>query len=353
MLYRFDRTTHQLDELRSIDAPGASVLEKDIELALANTPECVFRAPRAKGSPVLVVKKSVAWRRMADIIAVDAEGRLVLIECKRGWADRDALSQLLSYAAEYASDPYARLCEDWKTGEGRDAGRSFLDAFRDFADDRDLDPAGIGKDHVLVVVAAGRDDGFQQIARYLESRGVPVYLVHIGLFMKADGELFLDVEPIDLAPSGQRREDPPAHERVWMINTDETHSPGAWPRFLKRGVAAIWGYPDGPATLQAGVQEGDVIYAYQNGVGIVGRGVAKTGEVTHAPSGRSVIPECKDGNEWHLPVDWSAVPAGKKPMTNREVRQKTGAGLPVRNTFCRLWNPDVRRVLNEPWSGSR
>ncbi|XXT21542.1 hypothetical protein WME94_08275 [Sorangium sp. So ce429] len=349
MLYRFDRTTHRLDELRSVDAFGASVLEKDIELALASTPECVF----TKGSPVLIVKKFVAWRRMADIIAVDAEGRLVLIECKRGWADRDALSQLLSYAAEYAADAFARLCEDWKTGEGRDSGRAFLEAFREFADDRGIESTSIGKDHVLVVVAAGRDDGFQQIARYLESRGVPVYFVPIALFMKADGELFIEVKPIDLAPSGTYA-DGPATERatadiVWMINTDETHSPGAWKRFIECGVAAIWGYPDGPATLQAGVKAGDVIYAYQNGVGIVGRGTAKNGDVTQAPPGSSVIPECNDGNEWHLAVDWMPVPPGKKAVTNREVRQKTGTGLPVRNTFCRVLKANVRKVIGEPW----
>jgi hypothetical protein len=45
-----------------------------------------------------------------------------------------------------------------------------------------------------------------------------------------------------------------------MINTDETHSPGATQRFLEKNVAAVWGYNDGPAMLQRGARTGDIIF---------------------------------------------------------------------------------------------
>ena len=36
--------------------------------------------------------------------------------------------------------------------------------FREFADDRELEPSVIGKDQVLVVVAAGRDALFEKVS---------------------------------------------------------------------------------------------------------------------------------------------------------------------------------------------
>lgn len=348
MLYRFDPTTKNLDALHPVDVAGAGVLEKEIELAIANKPETIFRAGAA-GEPVLVIRTSVPGRKMPDIIALDGEGRIVLVECKRGWADRNALAQLLDYAADYAADGMEMLERDWKYGRGKGSGETLIDQFRAFADDEEFDEKELGRDQVLVVVASGEAPGFRKIADYLEGRGVPVYLVQVKLYRRDGGELYLDVDPVDLAPAGEESASA-GEERVWMINTDETHSKGAWKRFLEKGVAAIWGYPTQAATIDRGAQAGDTIYAYLNGRGIVARGEVVDGEVVNvAESVGSVFPECEDDNEWHLAVNWTQVPGGGA-VSNREVRKAVGAGLPVRNTFCRLWNSDVRAYLAARWS---
>ena len=349
MLYRYDPDNDDLDAIAPVDAHAAGVLEKQIEQAVARTPTAIFRASSA-GPPVLVVRTSVPGRKMPDIIALDSEGRLVLVECKRGWADRDALAQLLDYAADYSKDALDRLETDWRYGTGRDGQSDLLSAFRDFADDPAFEPEAIASDQVLVVLAAGADDRFGKIADYLEGRGVPVYFLQVQLYRRGDGELYLDVEPVDLAPAGEPTGVDQGGERTWLINTDETHSPGAWQRFLDRGVAAIWGYTDGPKTLQQGAKAGDTIYAYLNGRGIVACGEVVDGDVHKAGKGESVFPECRDDNEWHLQVEWTPVPEGGHPVSNREVRKATGAGLPVRNTFCRLWNPKVRETLAARWA---
>jgi hypothetical protein len=69
------------------------------------------------------------------------------------------------------------------------------------------------------------------------------------------------------------------------------------------------------------------------------------GEVAPAPAGTSVFPEATpDGNEWHLQVAWKLLP---NPISSADVRLATGAGLPVRNTFCRLWDEKVRTFLDK------
>jgi hypothetical protein len=84
-----------------------------------------------------------------------------------------------------------------------------------------------------------------------------LHFAQVQLFRRGSGDLFLDVEPISLEPTeaaaGAKLDLPPA-ERVWMINTDETHSQGAFRRFIEGGVAAIWGYPEQGAPLQLGAQ---------------------------------------------------------------------------------------------------
>lgn len=342
MLYHFDRLAKTLDPLNSVSAAGVGVLEKEIEVAVAGRPECIVRTGR-EGSPLLIVKKSVAYETMPDIIALDTAGRLVLVECKRGWATRDSLAQLLDYASEYnLTATLARLKQAWATGEGKTAAVGLIEKYRSFTEDDSVEEAALGVGHVLVVVAAGHDAGFTRIATYLRNHGVPVYFVPVRLFRRAgSGELFLDVEPIDLTPAPEPGVAVPGGT-TWMINTDETHSPGAHERFIARGVAAIWGYPDGASTLQQGAQAGDVIYAYRNGVGIVARGVVVNGDVVQAAPENSAIPECKDGNEWHLAVKWTPL---AKAVSNTDVRKAAGAGLPVRNTFCRLWNGNVRKYL--------
>src|SRR5438128_160755 len=148
MLYRFDQVTSALEPVIPVLASQAEVTEKQIELAVAQRPDCLFRAG-ARSMPVLVVKKSVRGLKMADVIALDAEGRLVIVECKRGFADRQTLAQLLDYASDYGSDPAKLLDRDWASGEGRAEGTTLIEVFRRFADHATFPAEELGRQHVL------------------------------------------------------------------------------------------------------------------------------------------------------------------------------------------------------------
>ena len=65
-------------------------------------------------------KLSVAGKRMGDILALDADGRLVIVEIKRDWSDRATVGQLLEYAAEMTGKSYEDL-ENWIENTGPDA----------------------------------------------------------------------------------------------------------------------------------------------------------------------------------------------------------------------------------------
>lgn len=342
MLFSFDPGTRELDRIDWVSAADAGVTEAQIEKALASCPASLFAA-RKDGEPILVVKTSKQGARMPDVIALDSQGRLVLVECKRASADRDTLAQLLDYASDYDQEAFKHLLRDWETGEGEGKPVGLLERFQEFADDPTVAEERLGKEQVLVVVAAGEGSDFTRIAAYLKKRGVPVYFVPARIFRRKNGELLMNVEPVRLDPEAiAGNEDGLGAEQVWMINTDETHCPGAYQRFLDVGVAAIWGFPDHETTLDQGARPGDTIYAYRNGMGIIARGLVDDGRPRPADKSTTVFNEYESGNEWYIRVKWTPLSA---PITNATVREGTGTSLPVRNTFCRLWNPGVRRFL--------
>ncbi len=79
-------------------------MEKDLENWVATHPELLFGVER-----VLVIGQSVSGQQMADILALDADGRLVVVEMKRDWSDRSTVGQLLEYAARMAESTYDDL----------------------------------------------------------------------------------------------------------------------------------------------------------------------------------------------------------------------------------------------------
>ena len=115
---------------------------------------------------------------------------------------------------------------------------------------------------------------------------------------------------------------------VPFVNTDERYSKDSTDSMIDKGVAAIWGYPDGGAKLERlGAQAGETIFAYQNGVGVVARGVVGDGQVYKA--GESVMSTSDGTNEWHLNVDWNRLPDRVAPPTSSSVAAATGTSIAV------------------------
>ena len=109
----------------------------------------------------------------------------------------------------------------------------------------------------------------------------------------------------------------------------------------RKDVAAIYGYPNGPANLE-GAAKDDKVLAYVNRQGLRAVGVVLEPQVG---SGSGVFVD-KDGqqlpDEYHLRVRWrSCLP------TERSAHQATtrfGYNLPVRSVFAEAssrwrWNP--------------
>lgn len=82
-------------------AADLGVREKTMEDWIASQPALLF--PKEQ---VLVIGQSIAGQSMADVLALDSVGNLIVVEVKRDWSDRSTVGQLLEYAAAYKDAAY-------------------------------------------------------------------------------------------------------------------------------------------------------------------------------------------------------------------------------------------------------
>ena len=296
---------------------------------MAGNPELLFG-----GEQVLVISQSVSGQRMADILALDADGRLVIVEIKRDWSDRATVGQLLEYAAAMTGKKYEDLEEldrkYWNRRNGESPYVPLIERFRALTDDPNADKKDIPRrqqGHRIFIVAPGSDKALLNIVEWLKEYGVPICFMPFTLHADTEGvDILVEIEPLPKVPL--------ALDNVvaewqgdWFFNTNETYAPGAYSKMFDQGVIAIYGYENGAANLTGSAKDHRV-FAYVNRKGIMAVGSIVDGQVV---SGNTVFTE--DG-EFHVKVEWKVTVPESHGITAQEVSEETGYNLPVRNVFC-------------------
>ena len=310
-------------------ASELDLTEKNLEDWMARNPELLFG-----GEQVIVISQSVAGQRMADILALDADGCVVIVEIKRDWSDRATVGQLLEYAAAMTGKNYEDLEQlhqnYWPRNHEDSPYLCLIERFRTLTDDPNADQKDIPKrqqGHRIYIVAPDSDEGLLRIVKWLQEYGVPISFVPFTLHAGTnDADILLEIKPLPKVPL--------AVENVvtewqgdWFFNTNETNAPDAYRKMFEQGVIAIYGYENGAANL-TGSAKGQRVFAYVNRKGILAVGDIVDGK---AIAGHTVFGE---EQEFHVKVEWKTVVDDDKGVMNGEVRQKYDYGLPVRNVFC-------------------
>jgi hypothetical protein len=309
-------------------ASELGIEEKTIEDWLATRSELLF--PRER---ILVVAQSIAGQGMADILALDAQGNLVIVEIKRDWSDRAAVAQLLSYAADHRRVSYERLNDQAKQ-YAKWPGGELIAEFRKFIDNDTFPPEKLGARQRVFIVAPSSDADLRTIVDWLQDYKVPIQFIPFSLIADEGGSpRFLNIEGAEAdAEAFLTSED--EWEGHWIFNTNETNAPGAYKAMFERSVIAIYGYDNGPRNLE-GSSKGDKVFAYVNRQGIRAMGIIKDGTVRE---GKGIFLDEKgkqqDG-EYHLPVEWVSLVNEQKAFANQE-STALGYSLPVRTVFGRL-----------------
>lgn len=341
MLFKLIREEQQtaFQRFEQQTAPDLKLTEKDLENWMAKNPDLLFGNEK-----VLVIAQSVSGQSMGDILALDADGRLIIVEIKRDWSNRATVGQLLEYAARMTGSSYEdleKLHHRYRSQQDGKNYRSLIDRFRkELTDDPTVNKETIPKrekGHRICIVAPGSDEGLSLIVEWLKEYGVPISFVPFTLYtdtVNNNGDILLEIEPL---PVPEDRED---SEHNWQgdcfFNTNETWGPGAYQRMFEQGVIAIYGFAGGPTAFEQ-CAKGQRVFAYVNGKGILAMGEIVDGQ---AIPGNTVFAEFGE-DEFHVKVKWEVTVAEDQGIKLEDVKEKFNYGLPVRNIFCRMPRHDI------------
>ncbi len=176
-------------------AADLKLLEKDIEHWIADHPEVLL-----PNEQVLVIGQSIAGQPMADVLALDSFGRLIVVEIKRDRADRETIAQLLGYAASLYEVSYEELngiaqrYQKW-------GDRDLHTVFSEFSDAPDIARDELGKEHRIIIVAPDSDTDLRDIVGWLRHHAVPVEFVPFSIYADEQGaSRFLQIEGVTATP---------------------------------------------------------------------------------------------------------------------------------------------------------
>lgn len=177
----FEILTDSLVPFRQLRV-GAELYESEIESLFFANPE------EFTGEPLFCVARQPAINTggRPDVVALDADGRVVVVEVKRD-VDRRQLAQCLEYAGWARSTNLDQLAVLYHRG----ADRFFTD-WMEFR--RSTSPLPINRSPRLILFAREFDVRTRSAFDFLIENGLPVKLVPISLYRDERGRKFLDVD---------------------------------------------------------------------------------------------------------------------------------------------------------------
>lgn len=308
------------------------LLEKNIENFIATNPALLF-----PNEEIMVIAQSVSFSNMADVLALDATGNLIIVEIKRDHSSRGTVGQLLEYAAKAKGLTYDQL-NDYAVKSGKLIGKSLAEDFENFSDEQ-IPTGQFGQNQRIFIVAPQSDEGLQQVIGWLQSYDVPIEFIPFSIYADHHGDPKL-VEMQGTSNPSISSQTPGQWENHWIFNTNETNFKGVYENMFKNNVAAIHGYSNGPRNLQ-GSKEGDIILAYVNKQGLLAVGEVTDSEVK---PGKDIFIDEKGQqlpDEYHIGVKWERATT---PVTAKAASM-LGYNLPVRTVFGKLHNGALAKKI--------
>ena len=176
--------------------------ELEFEELLVTNPEMLEPGLR------LIGRQTPTQTGWLDLLAVDADGRLVVFELKRGMFAREAVTQVLDYASDLDGMSTAELAEHVAQQSGEDGIEQIDDFEQWYADNFGGDDLSRLLPPRMVLVGLGVDAAAERMARFISAGPVDISIATFHGFQR-DGERLLarqlEVEPERRNPVGRRR----------------------------------------------------------------------------------------------------------------------------------------------------
>lgn len=231
---------------------------------------------------LLIIGRQVqtSYGKIIDLLAMDADGKLVVIELKRNKTPRDVVAQLLDYGSwvrKLDDEKIAPIFNDYlEKYKPEQKGLSLDEAFCKSFGVQEM-PEVLNDGHELVVVASELDDSTERIVNYLaEEYGVAINAVYFRFFRDGENKYLSRVWLIDPGEIEtkvvEKRGQEPWNGEYYVSFGDSMER--RWEDGRKYGYVAAGGGSWYSKTLDM-LEPGDRIWVNVPGAGYVGVGKIK------------------------------------------------------------------------------
>lgn len=313
----------------------------------------VAKDPSLLGLDALIIGRQVPTDhgKYIDLLALDANGSIVIIELKKDRTPREIVAQVLDYASWVRTlttpEVYARA-EAY-------LGQRLVTAFRERFDS--AVPETLNSSHSMLIVASELDPASRRIVEYLsEEHSVAINTAFFNVF-EADGnqwlttDMLLDQEEVE--ERSERKVRAPWSGYYYVNAGIGEHR--SWEDMRKYGFLAAGGGDFYSKRLKQ-LSVGDPVFVHDKGNGYIGYGLvtseAQLAAEFKTPDGllfdqdlaeprMKRIGEPEDAAEWAVGIDW------KVKLERNEGKWFKGA-FANQNIVCKLRDEStVDFLLNE------
>ena len=201
-----------------------------------------------------------------DILAIDGNGKLIILELKKGRGNRDIIAQILDYAS-YIEDLSRKDLEEIikKQNKHPKDFEEELENFNAYKDDIN---------HKLYIITLGKEDGLGRIIDYLTKRGTLINSIYYK-YIEEDNYLIIDKEISEEEQEERfyesRSQLPTGYKYVNIRHQDIDN----WNDYQKYGFICAGGGNRYSNPLINNLEIGDKILAYKKGFGYLGYGIVE------------------------------------------------------------------------------
>ena len=160
-----------------LDTMAHAETENQLEELLISSPDILMPDLR------LVGRQTPTESGPLDLLGIDEDGRLVVFELKRGTLSREAVAQIIDYAAYLSSMAPESLAQH--ISERSDTGgiEKIADFYSWYQEAFPNSPDGYSAPPHMVLVGFGADERTQRMTNYLAQSGVNISLLTFHLLL--------------------------------------------------------------------------------------------------------------------------------------------------------------------------
>ena len=146
--------------------------------------DLLVKMPQLLGDVLLVGRQTTTEGGPLDLLGVDAEGRLVVFELKRGTLTRDAVAQVVDYVSFLAEQDPASLARHIESRSGV-GGIEKIENFEEWYQEQFS--GDLAHPPRAVLVGLGVDDATRRMVDFLAASGMDISLLTFHAFKTANG----------------------------------------------------------------------------------------------------------------------------------------------------------------------